>query len=450
MKLSLDYSTDPVLWVFVGLVLVVTGLTAGLYPAFVLSRFRPAAVLASARSPGGGRWAERLRAGLVVFQFAAAILFTIGAGVILSQSSFLRKADLGFQRDGLIIVKSFNHDGMTAPQHVSLLTAWRATPGVVSATESSATPGEEPPMVESLKRVGVQGQGLPVQLTFEGPDFFQTYASVLVAGRLADRAHGEDFPVPPTDPKAPPTLSNVVLNETATKVLGFHDPSSAVGQQLNGADGSPRNRVIGVVRDIRFGQPRVRVPPMVYIGQGGSINESIAAVRYSGGDPKAMIARLGAEWRQIVPTEPFEAVTAAQALEPYYHGDDQVSRLLAIAAVLAVAIGAVGLYGLASFNTSRRAKEIGIRKTLGASTSEMLRLLIGQFLRPVLLANLIAWPLAYLAMRAYLAGFDQRIALSPLYFLGATILTLVLAIGTVAGQTYAVARAEPAKALRCE
>ncbi len=189
---------------------------------------------------------------------------------------------------------------------------------------------------------------------------------------------------------------------------------------------------------------------MVYYGQGGPLGYSTAAIRYSGSDPEAMIARLGAQWRQIVPTEPFDAVTAAQAMEPNFRADDQISRLLTITAVLAVVIGAVGLYGLASFNTSRRAKEIGIRKTLGASTGEMLRLLIGQFLRPVALANLIAWPLAYLAMRAYLAGFDQRIALSPLYFLGATGLTLLVAIGTVAGQTYAVARAEPAKALRHE
>jgi putative ABC transport system permease protein len=412
--------------------------------------FRPAAVLASARSPGGGRLAERLRAGLVVFQFAAAILFTIGAGVILNQSNYLRKADLGFRREGLIIVQSFNHDGMTVAQHVNLLAAWRGVPGVVGATESNPSPGDEEPMIEALKRVGEPGRGFPFQITVDGPDFFQTYAAVLVAGRLADRAHGEDFPDPSSGPTAPSTLSNVVLSESAAKVLNFPDPKSAVGQQLDTPDGSPRYRIIGVVKDMHFGSPRVRTPIMVYIGEGGSIPESIAAIRYSGSDPNAMIARLGAEWRQIVPTEPFEAVTAAQALERYYHGDDQVSRLLAIAAVLAVAIGAVGLYGLASFNTGRRAKEIGIRKTLGASTGEMLRLLIGQFLRPVALANLIAWPLAYLAMRAYLAGFDQRIALSPLYFLGAAGLTLLVAIGTVAGQTYAVARAEPAKALRHE
>ena len=117
---------------------------------------------------------------------------------------------------------------------------------------------------------------------------------------------------------------------------------------------------------------------------------------------------------------------------------------------LAVAIGCVGLYGLASFNTARRIKEIGIRKTLGASTADILRLLVGQFLRPVLVANLIAWPLAFFAARSWLSGFDQRVGLSPLYFVAATLLTLAVALATVVGQALFVARAEPAKALRHE
>ena len=118
--------------------------------------------------------------------------------------------------------------------------------------------------------------------------------------------------------------------------------------------------------------------------------------------------------------------------------------------MLAVLIGCFGLYGLASFNTSRRVREIGIRKTLGASTGDILRLLIGQFLRPVLLANIVAWPLAWLAMRGWLSSFDQKIALGPIYFLAATALTLLIAVGTVAGQAFAVAGSEPAKALHHE
>ena len=124
--------------------------------------------------------------------------------------------------------------------------------------------------------------------------------------------------------------------------------------------------------------------------------------------------------------------------------------MFTIGAVLAIAIGCIGLYGLAAFDTTRRVKEIGIRKTLGASTADVLMLLIGQFMRPVILANIVAWPLAYVAMQRWLAGFDDRIALSPLVFLGASLAAVLIASATVLGQAWRVSRAEPARALRYE
>lgn len=133
-----------------------------------------------------------------------------------------------------------------------------------------------------------------------------------------------------------------------------------------------------------------------------------------------------------------------------YKFDDQNARLFTIGAALAILIGCVGLYGLAAFDTARRVKEIGIRKTLGASTADVLTLLIGQFLRPVLLANLIAWPIAFVVMRRWLAFFDDRIALSPLVFLGASLAAVLIASATVLGQAWRVSRAEPARALRYE
>ncbi len=152
----------------------------------------------------------------------------------------------------------------------------------------------------------------------------------------------------------------------------------------------------------------------------------------------------------MVPKTPFVAKTVEDNLLRYYRPSDQHGRLFTMGAVLAVGIGCLGLYGLAAFTTARRVKEIGIRKTLGASTGDVLALLVGQFLRPVLLANVVAWPLAWLAMRSWLSGFDQRIGLSPLYFLAATLLGVAVAVATVAGQALTVARAEPARALRYE
>jgi len=145
---------------------------------------------------------------------------------------------------------------------------------------------------------------------------------------------------------------------------------------------------------------------------------------------------------------PFQGDTADNRLARYYKADEQDTRLFAIGAGLAVLIGCVGLWGLASFNTARRVREIGIRKTLGASATDIVRLLVGQFLRPVLLANLIAWPLAFVAMRTWLAGFEDRVALSPLFFVGASLVAMLISVLTVLGQSLRASRAAPAWALR--
>lgn len=148
---------------------------------------------------------------------------------------------------------------------------------------------------------------------------------------------------------------------------------------------------------------------------------------------------------------PFDAKTVEQArYDEYVREDAQRMRLFTMGAVLAVIIACIGLYGLASFDTARRVKEIGIRKTLGASTADVLRLLIGQFLRPVLIGTILAVPIAYYAMRQWLAAFADRIALSPMFFIGAGVAAVAIAAVTVAGQALRVARAEPARALRYE
>ena len=446
------FGATGVLPVLVGVVAAV-GLGAGVYPALVLSRFRPAAVLASARTPGGGRAGARVREGLVIGQFAIAIAFTIATGVIFAQTRFLRSADVGFQRHGLIVAPGFDNDGVSSAQQASLLAAWRSLPDVAGATSGDIAPGvNDSTWNTDTKRPDDAGPGTPTDYVGAGADFFQTYGARLIAGRLPDKDHGDDFATQPSgSTKTAPPPQNAVLNVGAVRVLGFASPSAAVGQPIlnNIVPGVfQRLTVIGVVGDIRFRSPRAPVPPTVYLSYAGDIRNAAASVRYTGADPRTVMAQMGAQWRRIAPAVPFSARTAEDNLARYYRPDDRNGRLFTLGAVLAVAIGCVGLYGLAAFNTSRRIKEIGIRKTLGASTADILRLLVGQFLRPVLVANLIAWPLAFLAMRAWLSSFDQRIALNPLYFLAATLLTLAVALATVVGQALAVARAEPARALR--
>jgi putative ABC transport system permease protein len=461
LSLKIDYLGDPNLLLAIVITVVVVGLGAGLYPALILSQFQPASVLASAKTPGGGRAGGRVRAALVVVQFAVAIAFMISTSVIVSQTSFLRHADIGFNREGMIVVRAFESNDLTSAQRDSLLTAWRSRPGVASATSADIAPGVDDSTSNSnFTRPGQAGDGPVLNRVITSPDFFQTYGARLLAGRLPDREHGGDYPaVLPTGRHAVPSAEahqpapNVVLNAGAVKALGFKSPADAIGRVVREGSGdgvyTPLT-VIGVVTDLRLRSPRRPVPATVYYGTSGELENVVAVVRYAGVDPHAVIDLMAADWRRIAPTAPFSAKTIDQSLGQYYARDDHQGHLFTLGAGLAVLIGCVGLYGLASFNTARRVKEIGIRKTLGASTSDILKLLIGQFLRPVLLANLIAWPLAWWVMQTWLSGFDQRISLTPLYFLAASALTLLIAVLTVAAQAYAVARAEPAKALRHE
>ncbi|HET9511508.1 MAG TPA: FtsX-like permease family protein, partial [Sphingomonas sp.] len=425
------------------LLTVVVGVLAGVYPAILLSRFPAAAVLASARSPGGGRTGTRIRELLVIGQFGLAIAFMIGTAVLVAQTRHVRTTDLGFQRDGLLVLPSTADPAVPKDRLPSILTAIRALPQVKDATVSNAAVGGSGETNNAnMPLPGVAGSGPSLTWVRASARFFETHNARLLAGRWFDDAHGGDDITgrKGTDP------TNIVINRRALTPLRFRTAEEAIGKTLGGD--RPRT-IIGVVDDLRFDTPRIAIPPTYYIyhGKPEDIETSVTTLRVSG-DPRAAMKDLQALWQRMVPQVPFDAKTADDRLTDFYEADDRATRLFGIGAGLAVLIGCVGLWGLASFNTQRRVKEIGIRKTLGASSVDIVKLLVGQFLRPVLIANLVAWPLAFFAMRTWLAGFEDAIALSPLFFAGATVVALLVAVLTVLGQSLRASRAAPAWALR--
>jgi len=440
-----------------GLCLVV-GLASGVYPALVLSGFRPASVLASARTPGGGRTGARVREGLAVGQFAVAIALMVCTAVVFAQIEFVRNADLGFRRDGLIIVEGIG-DPAVAPRMNALLDAFRRTPGVISVTASDRRPATDSENSGTVKLASNPQKEANAMRERIGPDYANTYGLKLVAGRVLDPKYGLDDRMGLDSDVVAPRGLNIMVNESAARSLGFTDPAGVVGQRLwMGTTQSGKDfvvTVVGVVKDVRFLSPRRPAAPQTYM-----LNSHLekadhpelfsAAVRVREADVPVVMKRLEAAWRGVEPGTPFRAKTVQAELKPFYDPDARRGQLFAVGSALSAIIACLGLYGLAAFNTSRRTKEIGIRKTLGASTSDVLKLLIVEFLRPVLWANLIAWPVAWLVMRSWLAGFDQRIELSPVYFLAPTIAAILVAVVTVADQAIRVARAEPARALRYE
>jgi len=440
--LSLVIPYGVVVPALAALVLVV-GIMAGLYPAVLLARFPAASVLASARAPGGGRAGTRAREALVVFQFALAIAFMIGAAVLIAQTRHVRHTDLGFKREGLLVVRSLRDNTIPAAQRRSVAAALRTLPGVTSVSlGNSAVGGSGEDNGNNVPLPGVPGPGPNLRWVITGPGFFHTYGARLLAGRLFDDAHATDD----ARVAAKGQAQAIVINRHAIETLHFRSAQDAIGKTVGGD--RPRT-VIGVIDDMRFFSPREPVGPYYYIyyRDAEAADTAVASVRFSG-DPRATLAAVRGVWQRLVPQVPFDGATAEKRLDEFYQADDRATRMFGIGAGLAVLIGCVGLWGLASFNTSRRVREIGIRKTLGASSSDIVKLLVGQFLRPVLIANLVAWPLAFFAMRAWLAGFDDRVALSPLFFLGASLLAVFIAVLTVLGQSLRASRAAPAWALR--
>ena len=302
--------------------------------------------------------------------------------------------------------------------------------------------------LQALRDLEIDGRGLKVTIVYGSwhdritDGLLDVYAPRLLAGRLFDPAHSTDDS---TGRKGLPKA--IVINRQAVTKLGFRSPQDAIGKTVGGD--RPRT-IIGVIDEMRFFSPRLPTDPTYYLFyRNGDLNAPVVSIRFAG-DPYAMMDQIRATWRHIAPQVPLNVSSGDQALAEYYKADEQTTRMFGIGAGLAVLIGCVGLWGLASFNTARRVKEIGIRKTLGASSADIVKLLVGQFLRPVLIANVVAWPLAFVAMRTWLAGFDDRIALSPLFFLGASVLATAIAVLTVLGQSLRASRAAPAWALRHE
>jgi putative ABC transport system permease protein len=281
----------------------------------------------------------------------------------------------------------------------------------------------------------------------------------LLAGRDFSEAVGRDdattpFPVEPDAERALVARGiNVVISDEAARRLGYRTAQAAIGAQLKGDLTQPQYglvplTVVGVVADARFRSLREPLQPIVYVMQKVSFGQ--LAVRFSGVAPQEIRGRIEKLWHQMVPQVPFQADFADDLVREQYQQEMARGQLFAAFSVLAVVIGCLGLFGLASFTAGRRTKEIGIRKVLGARTRDIVRLLVWQFSQPVLIANLIAWPAAWWAMRSWLNGFDRRVALGPAPFLLAAAIALVIAIATVAGHAIRVARANPVHALRYE
>ena len=295
------------------------------------------------------------------------------------------------------------------------------------------------------------------------PAFFDVLKIPMVAGRplsprfandkayIEEAAYEDEKALAAAQQRIAQRGVNVVLNLLAAQKLGFADPAAAIGKQVPipmfGNDILVPATIVGVTQDSRFRSVREPVEAMIYHDSG---YYRWLVVRYEGADPEQV--RAGAEqvWRRHARAVPFESYFAESRLAELYGADEARGRTFAGFAGLAILIACLGLFGLAAFTAERRTREIGIRKVFGARIRDIVRLLAWQFSKPVVVANLIAWPVAWWVMRDWLNGFDAAIALGPGPFVMAGLLALAIALGTIAGHAVKVARLNPIHALRYE
>ena len=454
--ITLDYfGKGGILLPAVALTLTV-GIVSGLYPAFFLSRFQPAQVLKANRSAAETPGSGRLRTVLVVAQFAVSIGLIICTAVIYGQTVYARSADPGYKRDHLIQVEELSRAQLW-PKAEAITHRMERIPGVVAAgltdiginTNNSSNTGIIPPGAQRQVNIGQYNVGV---------GFLDAMGLKLLAGRWFDANRpADDTTIPyPQDKNVEKAIAqrgvNVVLNQYATKKLGFSSPQDAIGKvvksELLGPDNGMMNiTIIGVVGDSRFRTVRTPIDSIMF--RKVRTGPSWMMIRYRG-DPVTIKSAVEHEWKQFTTDVPFNAKFSEDIMAEMYKKEDARAQIFAAFSLLAVIIGCLGLFGLAAFTAQRRTKEIGIRKVLGARTRDIVRLLVWQFSRPVIIANIIAWPIAWWLMRDWLNGFDQRIALTPIPFLVAAAVALGIAIATVVGHAVKVARANPIHALRYE
>jgi putative ABC transport system permease protein len=426
----LNFNTISILALFV----VALGTAAGLYPAFVISAFKPTRILKGQTAPAGE--GAGIRKSLVVLQFGISVVMIISTLITYQQLEFLTGKDPGYTKDQVVICalpeemdgkyEAFYHELM---QH----------PAIVNATRSNRFPTLR--LLETNNVEAADGTAEKVVMKNVSVDrhFFETYRIPVVSGRNFSKDTRRD------DSFEEKVANGFILNETACKLLGWTN-EEAVGKEL--IIGGPKATVVGVVKDFHFESLHEPIAPIAFITHAGF---RLISVRVTESGMKEGIGHIGKTWKQFVAfNEPFEYEFVDDRYDQLYKREAGQQELFVIFAALAIFIATLGLFGLATFNAIQRSKEVCIRKVLGASVQNILALLSKEIVILVLIANVVAWPIAWYLMKEWLGGFAYHIEMNILTYVGAGLLTLFITFVTIGTQALKTALTNPATILRSE
>lgn len=411
------------------LIIVVT-LLAGVYPALILSGFKPVLALKNkitSATVGG----ISLRRGLVVAQFAISQVLIIGTIVAIAQMKFVKNADLGFVKDALFVMRS-NVDSLAQSHQKSFAGELMQVPGVESVSFSSDIPSSESNWSTNFAFDHKPDETFNLFIKFADENYFKTFGLKMAAGRGYTESD---------------TTNEVVVNETLIKKLGLKDPQLAIGKDIR--MGSQRwNKIVGVVKDFKTNSLREDVKPTI-IAQRRQFY-TVASVKLRSSEIKKTQAAVEASWNRTFPAFAYTSSYVEDDITDFYKQEDQLALLYKIFAGIAIFISCLGLYGLVTFMAVQKTKEIGVRKVLGASVGQIVVLFSKEFTLLIVIGSLIAIPVAYYMMNSWLQNFVFRIRLSPFVFIGAVLLSLVIAWLAVGYKSVKAALANPVKSIRTE
>ncbi|HEY5615568.1 MAG TPA: ABC transporter permease [Bacteroidota bacterium] len=409
---------------------LLAGFCSGLYPALFLSSFKPMMIVKAWKSTSASVF---VRKGLVVLQFVVSITLLIGTGLVWNQMEYIRSKDLGFNKEELLVLNQNGFSEVNAGIG-SFREALLSHSGIsgVATSRGLIVGGLSNWHIET-----VDGSGKPIstsiyqhQVSFE---YLDVYQMKLLAGRQ----------FVPTD-----TGSAYIVNETAVNVLGWGTPENALGKPFRTGD-SNNAQVIGVVRDFHFSSLENPIEP-VAVSLAGPGQFSRISIRVAASQLQETIMFIKQTWQEHFPRALLQYSFMNERLDRQYESEKIFGKVFLLFVFLSLIVASLGLFGLASFATEQRVKEVGIRRVLGASVSGVVRLLSKDFLKLVAVANILAWPLAYYVMNRWLEDFAYRIEISWWVFALAGGLAFVIAILTVSVQAIRAALANPVEALRYE